>query len=66
MVEAITSNKDLKPAAQNVVATRQQALESALQKESATGLKVALSCYAFGANGWDFTQSFNPANYPKS
>jgi hypothetical protein len=27
---------------------------------------VALSCYAFGANGWDFTQSFNPANYPKS
>ena len=66
MVDAITSNKDLQPAAQMVVSTRQQVLVSELQKEAAAGSKVSLSCYAFGANGWDYTQSFNPASYPKS
>jgi hypothetical protein len=66
MVDAITSNKDLKPAAQTVVATRQQVLVSELQKEAASGLNVSLSCYSFGTNGWDFTKSFNPASYPKS
>jgi len=65
MVDAITSNKDLKPAAQLVVSTRQQALESGLQKESAGGLKVSASCYEFGTNGWDYTQNFNAANYSK-
>jgi len=66
MVDAITSKKDLKTAAQLVVSTRQTALESELQKEAAAGAKVALSCYAFGANGWDYTKSFSPASYPKS
>jgi ABC-type glycerol-3-phosphate transport system substrate-binding protein len=66
MVDAMTGNKNLQPSAQTVVATRQQALESALHKEAAAGLKVSISCYAFGPNGWDFTQSFNPAGYPKS
>ncbi|HKB34773.1 MAG TPA: extracellular solute-binding protein [Candidatus Dormibacteraeota bacterium] len=66
MVDAITSNKDLKPAAQTVVSTRQQVLASELQKEAASGLNVSLSCYSFGTNGWDFTKSFNPASYPKS
>jgi len=65
MVDAITSNKDLRPAAQLVVTTRQQALESELQKESAAGLKVSASCYEFGTNGWDYTQNFNTANYSK-
>ena len=66
MVDAITSNKDLQPAAQTVVSTRQQVLVSELQKEAAAGSKVSLNCYAFGPNGWNFTQSFNPASYPKS
>jgi ABC-type glycerol-3-phosphate transport system substrate-binding protein len=66
MVDAMTSNKDLKSAAQTVVSTRQQALEAGLQKEASAGLKVSPTCYAFGANGWDYTKSFNPASYPKS
>src|SRR6266478_3985504 len=65
MVDAITSNKDLKPAAQLVVSTRQQMLESELQKEAATGLKVSTSCYEFATNGWDYTQNFNAANYSR-
>ena len=65
MVDAITNNKDLKPAAQMVVSTRQQALESELQKEAAGGLKVSASCYEFATNGWTYTQNFNPANYSK-
>lgn len=65
MVDAITSNKDLRPAAQLVVSTRQQALESELQKESAAGLKVSVNCYEFATNGWDYTQNFNAANYSK-
>jgi len=66
MVDAITSKKDLQQTAQTVVATRQQALESELSQEAAAGLKVSINCYAFGGNGWDYTKSFNPANYPKS
>jgi ABC-type glycerol-3-phosphate transport system substrate-binding protein len=65
MVDAITSNKDLKSAAQLVVSTRQQMLESELQKEAAAGLKVSTSCYEFATNGWDYTQNFNPANYSR-
>ncbi len=65
MVDAITSNKDLKPAAQLVVSTRQQMLESELQKEAGAGLKVSTSCYEFATNGWDYTQNFNAANYSR-
>jgi ABC-type glycerol-3-phosphate transport system substrate-binding protein len=43
----------------------QQMLESELQKEAATGLKVSTSCYEFATNGWDYTQNFNAANYSR-
>jgi ABC-type glycerol-3-phosphate transport system substrate-binding protein len=64
MVSALVNNKDLAPMAKQVAAGRQDVLQSELQKEAGTGLKVSLDCYTFA--NWSYTQSYNPNGYPKS
>jgi len=64
MVDALVNHKDLAPLAQQVVNGRQQILDQGLQQDQTKGLKVSKSCYAFSS--WDYSQNFDPANYPKS
>jgi multiple sugar transport system substrate-binding protein len=63
MVSALVNGTPLGPAAQQVVDTRQKALEQQLQKENAGGLKVSTDCYTFPT--WQYTQDFDPSGYPK-
>ena len=64
MVDAIVSNKLLKPAADQLVAMRQHVFATTLQQEAASGLHVSASCFAFP--NWDYNQNFDSANYPQS
>jgi multiple sugar transport system substrate-binding protein len=64
MVDALVNNKDLAPAARDVVAGRQQLLEQGLAKEQAQGLKVSLDCYSFPS--WSYDQNYDARSYPKS
>lgn len=64
MVDAITNNKSLAPAAQQLVTDRQSVLMSTLQTEQASGVKVSLACYTF--TDWNYPDNYNAANYPHS
>ncbi len=64
MVDALVNNRDLAPAARQVVDGRQQLLAQGLQKDQAQGLKVSLDCYTF--SGWAYNQSFDTKSYSKS
>lgn len=63
MVSAMANGTPLGTAAKELVTTRQKALEDGLQKEAAGGLKVAIDCYTFPT--WQYTQDFDPSQYPK-
>ncbi|HTK08709.1 MAG TPA: extracellular solute-binding protein [Ktedonobacteraceae bacterium] len=63
MVNAIVKNTPLKPAADQLVAQRQQVFLSTLKQEAASGLKVSQSCYAF--SNWNYNESYK-GSYPAS
>jgi ABC-type glycerol-3-phosphate transport system substrate-binding protein len=64
MVGALTGNKDVTADARAVASTRQNTFETQLQKEQAAGLKVSRDCFTF--SNWNYDQSYDPNNYPKS
>ena len=63
LVNAIVKNTPLKPAADQLVAQREQIFLSTLKKEAASGLKVSQSCFAFPS--WNYNQSYT-GGYPSS
>jgi len=63
MVSALTDHKSLAPAATALVNARQQVLTSTLQQESASGLKVSLSCFQF--SNWNYNANYS-GGYPQS
>jgi len=63
MVNALVNNTSLKPAADQLVAQREQVFQSTLQSEAASGLKVSQSCFAFP--NWNYNESYT-GGYPAS
>lgn len=63
MVSALVNGTALLPAAQQVVDTRQKALEQQLEREAAGGLKVSPDCYTFPT--WQYTKDFDLSGYPR-
>ena len=61
MSEALVEGKPLAPLAAEVVAERQQILESTLQEEAAAGLDVSMDCYTFP--DWDHTSDYGLDRY---
>lgn len=63
MSEALVEGKPLAPLAAEVVAERQQILESTLQEEAASGLDVSMDCYTFP--DWDHTSDYGLDRYAR-
>lgn len=63
MVNALVNNTPLKPAADQLVAQREQIFQSTLQSEAASGLKVSQSCFAFP--NWNYNENYT-GGYPAS
>jgi multiple sugar transport system substrate-binding protein len=63
MVNAIVKNTPLKPAADQLVAQREQIFLGTLKQEAASGLKVSQSCFAF--SNWNYNESYT-GGYPTS
>jgi multiple sugar transport system substrate-binding protein len=63
MVSALVKNTPLKPAADQLVAQRQQIFLNMLKQEEASGLKVSQSCFAF--SNWNYDENYS-GGYPAS
>lgn len=63
MVNAIVKNIALKPAADQLVAQREQTFLNTLQQEAASGLKVSQSCFSF--SNWNYNENYT-GGYPSS
>lgn len=64
MVEALTSGKEVTPAAADLVAKKNAKFNQTLESEKAKGLNVSADkCYRFPE--WDGVSDYNPADYAK-
>lgn len=59
--EALATDKEFAPMAEEVVRERQRILEDTLKEEAAQGLDVSLDCFTFP--DWQYTQDYDPAGY---